>query len=48
MFVLSAEETVRLAEAEGLRLVLKLESHDGLLNRVGVSWTGLAFSKVAV
>lgn len=45
MFAVSADETVDLATAEGLRLVLR---HDGLpasLGQAGVTWTRLAFSK---
>jgi SAM-dependent methyltransferase len=45
MFEVTAEETVALAAAEGLGLLLKLEQQDGLLRRPGVSWTRLAFSK---
>ncbi|MGO8916763.1 MAG: class I SAM-dependent methyltransferase [Stellaceae bacterium] len=45
MFEVSADETIGLAAAEGLRPVLVLETQDGLLRRPGVSWTRLAFSK---
>lgn len=44
MFEVTADETVRLAEAQGLRLVLQREGQDGLFGRAGVSWTRLAFS----
>ena len=43
MFVVSADETVRLAEAEGLNLILRFDNQDGLLGRPGVRWTRLAF-----
>jgi hypothetical protein len=46
MFDVSAEETERLADAESLQLVLKLEHQDGQFGRAEVSWTRLAFSKV--
>jgi hypothetical protein len=46
MFDVSAGETKRLADAEGLQLVLKLEHQDGQFGRADVSWTRLAFSKV--
>ena len=44
MFAVSADETVRLAEPEGLRVVLR---HEGQLStrQPGVGWTRLAFSK---
>jgi SAM-dependent methyltransferase len=45
MFAVPAEETVSLAEAAGLHLVLKYESVDGALRRPGISWTRLAFRK---
>lgn len=45
MFEVAAEETVRLAQAEGLQLVLQLEHQDALLGRPGVSWTRLVFSQ---
>jgi len=45
MFEVTADETIRLAKAEGLSLALKLEDQDGLLRRPGVSWTRLAFSR---
>jgi SAM-dependent methyltransferase len=44
MFEVSADETIRLAEAEGLRLVLRLDHQDAQLGRPGVSWTKLAFA----
>jgi SAM-dependent methyltransferase len=46
MFDVSAEETVQLAEAEGLSLALRLENQPGFFRRTGVSWTRLAFSSV--
>jgi SAM-dependent methyltransferase len=45
MFEVSADETVALAAAEGMRLLLRLDRCDGLLPSPGVSWTRLAFSK---
>lgn len=45
MFEVSADETVTLAAAEGMRPLLRLDHRDGLLQRPGVSWTRLAFSK---
>jgi hypothetical protein len=45
MFVVSVEETIRLASAEGLRCILKLEAQRGTLLRPGVSWARLAFRK---
>ena len=47
MFAVSADETIRLAEAEGMRLVSRLEGQDSQFRRPGVSWTRLAFSKPA-
>jgi hypothetical protein len=47
MFVVSVEETIRLAEAEHLQTIVKLESQDGILGRPGVSWARLAFSREA-
>lgn len=47
MFVVDPEETVRLAEAKGMNLILKLDQQDGLLRRPGVSWTRLAFRRGA-
>jgi SAM-dependent methyltransferase len=46
MFGVSAEETIHLAEAEGLSLALKLENQPGSFGRTDVSWTRLAFSKL--
>jgi 2-polyprenyl-3-methyl-5-hydroxy-6-metoxy-1,4-benzoquinol methylase len=43
MFAVSANETIVLANAEDLKLVLRLESQDGLLGRPGISWARLAF-----
>jgi hypothetical protein len=45
MFDVSADETVRLAEAAGLRLVLKRENEAGASGRADVRWTRLAFTK---
>jgi SAM-dependent methyltransferase len=47
MFTVSAEETVGLAEPEGLSLVLIRETPSVLRanQRVGISWTRLAFVK---
>lgn len=45
MFEVSAEETVRLAELQGLHLVLNLEAQADSLGRTGVRWTRLALSK---
>jgi SAM-dependent methyltransferase len=47
MFVVSVEETIRLAEAERLQTIVKLASQDGILGRPGVSWSRLAFSREA-
>jgi SAM-dependent methyltransferase len=47
MFEVSGEETIELAQAEGLGLTLKLERQDGMWGRPGVTWTRLAFSKLA-
>jgi hypothetical protein len=47
MFVVSVEETIRLAEAEHLQTIVKLASQDGILGRPGVSWARLAFSREA-
>ncbi len=45
MFEVSAEETIHLAQAAGLRLLLRYDHQDGLLGRPGVSWTRFAFSR---
>ena len=45
MFVVSTDETTRLAAAEGLRLVLRRDSNDRFLKRPGVTWTRLAFAR---
>jgi SAM-dependent methyltransferase len=44
MFAVPAEETVRLAAAEGLRLVLRREGLAARLGQAGVTWTRLAFA----
>jgi hypothetical protein len=45
MYAVPAEETIRLAESEGLTLALKRSSQDGVLRGPGVSWTRLAFAR---
>jgi SAM-dependent methyltransferase len=45
MFAVPVDETVLLAEASGLRLLLQRESLDGVLGRPGISWARLAFRK---
>lgn len=45
MFNVSAEETIGLAENEGLKLLLKLENKKSFFGKPGVSRTRLAFSK---
>jgi hypothetical protein len=47
MFALSAEETIELAEAHGLRLVSNFQSDSSEeINRLaGVTWTRLALVK---
>jgi SAM-dependent methyltransferase len=47
MFEVSAEETIRLAEPEGLIRVVRLEHQDSALGRPGISWTRLAFRNLA-
>ncbi len=44
MFAVSAEETVRLADSQGLCPVLQHDARPDNLGRAGVSWTRLAFS----
>jgi SAM-dependent methyltransferase len=44
MFEVTADETIRLAQEHGLRVILKYDDQDGLLGRPGVTWTRLAFS----
>jgi SAM-dependent methyltransferase len=46
MFAVSGEETIGLAEASGLQLILN-RNGEGALRRPGVSWTRLAFAKPA-
>jgi hypothetical protein len=46
MFDVSADETIKLAETEGLSIALKLENQPGFFGRTDVSWTRLAFSKM--
>lgn len=45
MFAVPADETVRMAVAAGLRLVLRREGLAPSLGQAGVTWTRLAFSK---
>ena len=47
MFEVSVEETVELAVAGGLGLLLRYESQDGFFKRPDVRWARLAFSKLA-
>lgn len=44
MFAVPAEETVRLAAAEGLRLVLRRDGLAARLGQAGVTWTRLGFA----
>jgi SAM-dependent methyltransferase len=46
MFKVTAQETVALATAEGLSLILQRENQDGFFKRPEVSWTRLAFRKL--
>jgi len=48
MFEVSAEETIGLAEKEGLRATLNVERPSILANNraAGVSWTTLALMKI--
>jgi SAM-dependent methyltransferase len=45
MFDVSSDETIELAEREGLRVELCLDNQPGLFGRTNVSWTRLAFAK---
>jgi len=45
MFAVSADETVDLATAEGVRLVLQRDGQPASLGQPGVTWTRLAFTK---
>jgi len=45
MFEVTAAETICLAQAHDLELILEYDHQDGLLGRPGVTWTRLAFSK---
>lgn len=47
MFDVSAEETIALAAAEGLALVLRIDHQPSPLRQPGVHWTRLAFSTPA-
>ena len=44
MFAVSADETVGIAAAQGLRLVLRREGLPASLGQAGVTWTRLAFA----
>ena len=46
MFEVTAHETVALATAEGLSLILQRENQDGFFKRPEVNWTRLAFRKL--
>lgn len=48
MFAVPAEETIRLAQKEGMELTLHRPHLDSALMRPGVSWTRLAFARPAV
>jgi SAM-dependent methyltransferase len=45
MFAVTADETIGLAFAAGLELVLRVDHQDSLLRRPGVTWTRLAFRR---
>jgi 2-polyprenyl-3-methyl-5-hydroxy-6-metoxy-1,4-benzoquinol methylase len=45
MFAVTAAETVRLGEAEGLATLLRLEDQPGARDRPAVRWTWLAFRR---
>ncbi len=45
MFDVSAEETVSLAESNGLSVILQLEGQSSLLPKPDVTWTRLGFEK---
>ena len=45
MFEVTADETIGLAQEQGLRVILKYDHQDALLGRPGVTWTRLTFSK---
>jgi SAM-dependent methyltransferase len=45
MFAVSADETISLAQKEGLELVLQRSHLDSALKRPGVSWTRLVFAR---
>jgi hypothetical protein len=45
MFDISADETIRLARAQGLALLLRHDHQDGLLGRPDMSWKRPAFSR---
>lgn len=45
MFAVPAEETSRLAQEQGLELILERSHMDSVLKRPGVSWTRLGFAR---
>ena len=45
MFEVTAVETIGLAQAHDLEVILKYDHQEGLFGRPGVAWTRLAFSK---
>jgi SAM-dependent methyltransferase len=47
MFDVSADETIGLAEAEGMVAMLRIQHDDSTLRRPGVSWDRLVFAKPA-
>lgn len=47
MFAVSADETIALAAAANLRLMVRFDGQNALLGSSGVSWTRLAFTKPA-
>jgi SAM-dependent methyltransferase len=47
MFAVPPEETIRLAQNEGLELTLRRSHLDSALKRPGISWTRLAFARPA-
>jgi SAM-dependent methyltransferase len=45
MFEVTADETITLAAAEGLDVMLRLENQPSILHQPGVTWSRLAFAK---
>ena len=45
MFEVTADETISLAQARDLGVILRYDDQDALLGQPGVTWTRLAFSK---